>query len=89
MNEDEAQRLRDAIARDQTRCRCGHLLAACADCRDWLIEHSPRITVNWRAWFVVAILQQREYKHVWGADAAEADDLAYFEAGGYGFRGAR
>ncbi len=80
MSEQDADRLRDAIQYDQTSCRCGHLLAACADCRDWLTEHSARIAVQMHAWFVVAVMQQRKYKWVWGADSAEADDLAYYLA---------
>lgn len=51
MNEDELRHLRERIQHDQTSCRCGHLLAACADCRGWLVDHSPRIVSSWR-WFV-------------------------------------
>ncbi len=78
MTDNDADRIRDAIQREQTSCRCGHLLAACADCRDWLAEHSPRIAAGWR-WYV---------GHVVGfaylpagarlADTCEAEDRAYF-----------
>lgn len=38
-----------------TRCRCGHLLDCCADCRGWLVENSPRIADAWEwtlyVWF--------------------------------------
>jgi len=90
MKEDEAQRLSDRIQHDQTSCRCGHLLAACADCRGWLVDHSPRIAGAWR-WFVDRYCWSTAYDLRWDVDAAnaaEADDLAYFEAG-YGFQGAR
>lgn len=83
MNENEAQNLRDAIARDQrwSTCRCGHILECCADCMGWLRDHSARIEASWR-WFTnkavfgVYIAAGQRY-----IDAAEADDLAYFEAG--------
>jgi hypothetical protein len=69
--------LREAITRDQTRCRCGHLLAACADCRDWLIEHSARIAAGWR-WYVNT---RPSLARVHMADAAEADNDAWYEGG--------
>jgi len=43
--------LRREVLRHQTACRCGHLLAACADCNGWLVENSPRIEASWR-WYV-------------------------------------
>jgi hypothetical protein len=79
MNEDEAQRIRDAIARDQTTCRCGHLLAACADCMGWMRENSLRIATAWEWWYIKAVELGVGLGQEWGADAAEADDLAYFE----------
>ncbi len=78
MSEQDADRLRDAIQHDQTACRCGHLLAACADCRDWLTEHSPRIVACWRDWLNFWI---DDYKWMRGADAAEADNLTHYLAG--------
>lgn len=77
------QRLREQITHSQTRCRCGHLLAACADCRDWLIDHGPRIASAWR-WYVncVAIGDTHRIAGTDHADAFERADLAYyFEAG--------
>ena len=73
--------LRDKIARDQgwTQCRCGHYLECCADCRGWLVEHSPRIVAGWR-WFVTnRVGTPLRWGDLGSADAAEADDLAYFE----------
>jgi hypothetical protein len=68
--------LREEITRHQTACRCGHLLAACADCRDWLSEHGSRIEAGWR-WYV----NHLGYVVPAGlsrSDAAEAADRAYF-----------
>jgi hypothetical protein len=61
-----------------TLCRCGGLLASCADCRGWLVENSSRIAGNWEWWFVYCIENGLEPKQQWGVEAAEADDLAYF-----------
>lgn len=36
------------IEHDLTMCRCGVLLASCADCRSWLIAESPRIEAQWQ-----------------------------------------
>lgn len=82
MTEDDAQRLREKITHDQTACRCGHLLAACADCRGWLIEHSPRIAFEFEFWYIRAVENDNgDVDGTWGADAAEADDRAYYLAG--------
>jgi hypothetical protein len=81
VNEDEVERLREKIAHDQTRCRCGHLLAACADCRDWLIANSPRIATALEWWYIKAVELRQDVSVTWGADTAEADDLAWFMAG--------
>jgi hypothetical protein len=75
---DDPDRLREAIARDQTRCRCGHLLAACADCRGWLGENSPRIATAWEWWWIKVMEMGIGLGQEWGADAAEADARAYF-----------
>lgn len=59
-----------------TLCRCGHILECCADCNAWLVEHSPRIAAGWR-WYV----NRLTYVYPAGvaaANAAEADDLAYY-----------
>jgi hypothetical protein len=63
-----------------TLCRCGHLLAACADCRDWLSDHAPRIAAAWEWWWIKALELGVGLGQEWGADAAEADDLAYYLA---------
>lgn len=72
--------LREEITRHQTRCRCGHLLAACADCCGWLVDHSPRIEASWR-WYVNASLaggwQPAAVKVV---DEVEAYYIAYHES---------
>jgi hypothetical protein len=78
MTDQDADRLRERIAHDQTRCRCGHLLAACADCRDWLIANSPRIATAWEWWFIRAIEHGDPIGTAWGADAAEADNLEFY-----------
>ena len=69
----DTQRLRDAIAHDQTRCRCGHLLAACADCRDWLTANSPRIAFHIEWWYIKVLELGEDPGTVWGSDAAEAE----------------
>jgi hypothetical protein len=78
MTEDEVQRLREQIQHDQTSCRCGHLLAACADCMGWMREHSPRIAASWR-WYVTHVVGMA-YQPAGQlfADHAERDDRAYF-----------
>jgi hypothetical protein len=78
MNEQDADRIRDAIQHDQTSCRCGHLLAACADCRGWLLENSPRIAFHIEWWYIKALEMGQSPGAVWGSDAAEADDRAYY-----------
>lgn len=68
--------LRNAIARDQgwTMCRCGHYLAACADCMGWMRENSARIALQWK-WYV----ENRPFQYQdWCADQMEADDLAFY-----------
>lgn len=85
MNEDEVQRLRERIQHDQTSCRCGHLLAACADCRGWLVDHSPRIEGAWR-WFVNHLCWTSIYaeggmqRYARAADLAEENDLGVYLA---------
>ena len=76
MSEQDADRIRDAIQHDQTACRCGHLLAACADCRDWLTYNSARIARDW--WWR---LERNQWGGtLWAADAAEAEAIAHFES---------
>lgn len=81
MSEQDADRIRDAIQRDQTSCRCGHLLAACADCRDWLSTNIVRIQSDMEWWYIKAVeLQQTDIGVTWGVDAAEAEALAYYKS---------
>lgn len=80
MNEDELERLRDAIAHDQTRCRCGHLLAACADCRGWMEANGARIATAMEWWFIRAVECHIDVGVTWGADAAEQEDLGVYMA---------
>lgn len=81
MNDQDADRIRDAIQRDQTSCRCGHLLAACADCRGWLVDHSRRIESSWR-WFVNRALERPGWVAAGQdmVDEVEAYYLAYYES---------
>jgi hypothetical protein len=87
MNQQELDHLRYSFALGQgwTICYCSSRSAAmcvdvdyCADCAGWLHEHSPRIAAGWR-WFV-----DQRVGTIWrwgdlaAADAAEADDRAYF-----------
>jgi hypothetical protein len=62
-----------------TLCRCGGLLASCADCRGWLIANSVRIATAIEWWHIRAVELKQDVGVTWGADAAEANDLAYFE----------
>lgn len=78
MSPDEIARLRSQITHAQTTCRCGHLLAACADCRGWLEIHASRIATAIEWWYIKAIELGQEPGTAWGSDAAEKDDLAYF-----------
>jgi hypothetical protein len=66
---------------DVTLCRCGVQLAFCADCRGWLAENSARIADAIEWWHIRTVEHGLDPGPVWGADAAEADDLAYFECG--------
>lgn len=66
-----------------TLCRCGHLLECCADCRAWLIDHSPRIAHDWavrlRWWLTYPDAPAGGWiADTRAADLAEADDLAYY-----------
>lgn len=70
--------LRREVERHQTTCRCGHLLAACADCNGWLSEHSVRIEHGWRWYVNVAIAGGRVPAGTINADAAEAYDREYY-----------
>lgn len=81
-NRPDPDDLRSKILRDQTSCRCGHLLAACADCRGWLGEHSPRIEGSWR-WFINTYCWTPAYITRWdvrAADLAEEHDLGVYLA---------
>lgn len=73
MNEQDADRIRDAIARGQTKCRCGHMLAACADCRGWWAENGQRIADEFEWWYVRALELGKEIGTQWGAEAAEEE----------------
>ena len=63
------------IDHDATLCRCGGLLASCADCRGWLVANSVRIANAW-AWTV-----NHPRVHVdFGGEAAELNDLGCYLA---------
>lgn len=63
-----------------TLCRCGHILDSCSDCRGWLIENSVRIA-NQREWWHIKVLSHGQaIGSQWGTEAAEADNIAYFES---------
>jgi hypothetical protein len=78
--------LRQSIARDQgwSLCRCGHYISMCADCRSHYEANRERYAAYW-AWYLgtgqllghAAFPSFRDE----AADAAEADNLAFFEAG--------
>jgi hypothetical protein len=68
------------IAPDQTRCRCGVLLASCADCRGWLIDNSPRIALGWEWWFIRTIERGFDIAGTQIADTAELEDLGVYLA---------
>lgn len=89
MTEDDAQRMRDAIARDQgwTLCYCSSRrysfvipIHMCADCRGWWAENGQRIEAGWR-WYVsrvcfgVYAVAGTRY-----ADVAEQNDLGVYLA---------
>lgn len=82
-NRPDPDDLRSKILRHQTACRCGHLLAACADCRGWLGEHSPRIEYSWRyvvnhlCWTSADWLARSDVR---AADLAEEHDLGVYLA---------
>lgn len=60
-----------------TLCRCGHLLDCCADCRAWLIEHSPKIAADWQSWLRYAWADRWPIS-TRQSDAAERADMAYY-----------
>lgn len=63
-----------------TLCRCGHILECCADCRDWLADNSARIERAWR-FFTRQLCGTGAWPAIFRTfDAAEADNLAYFES---------
>lgn len=69
-----------------TLCRCGHILECCADCMGWLRQNSMRIAASWQ-WFVNASLTGGwQPAMLRAADAAEADDRAFFDAYREGYR---
>ena len=70
--------LRSEVLKHQTACRCGHLLAACADCNGWLVEHSPRIAGAWRWYFLSYVGTSHLPAGIRGADLAEDDDRAFY-----------
>jgi hypothetical protein len=68
------------IEHDQTACRCGGLLASCADCRGWLLEHSPRIAHAWRFAFYVWGRPWMRLADQPDADSMEENRLGFFLA---------
>lgn len=68
----------------RTLCRCGHFLFCCADCRDWLVEHSPRIADGWsvylQAWSGGHTEAFDRIMERWriAPDLAEANDLGIY-----------
>jgi hypothetical protein len=61
----------------RTKCYCGSSpsFEFCSDCRDWLLANSLRISAAWRFWLETPIRWWGD-----GADAAEADDRAFYES---------